>query len=175
MAPAQGPTANLRNFKPLYIYVFFQLAQNVVLRAKISNFGVFWIQIRDFWTSDWLFSANSNPKPLKSVSYKNYKNHKNLEANLHQLSEPPARQNRLSPYPWDYQLIYIKLMNHAYNQWPVSARTIIFLWTKLLGVKSSLTLIACGESSPKGVNNKDIDTWCRAHINEGLEKWTKIF
>ena len=101
------------------------------------------------------FSANSNPN---SVSYKNYKNHKNLEANLRQLSEPPARQNRLSPYPWDYQLIYIKLMNHAYNQWPVSARTMIFLQTKLLGVNSSLSLIACGESSPKDVNNKDIDT-----------------
>ena len=26
----EGPDANLRNFKPLYIYDFFQLAQNVV-------------------------------------------------------------------------------------------------------------------------------------------------
>ena len=34
-----GPDANLRNFKPLYMYDFFQLAQNVVLRAKISKFG----------------------------------------------------------------------------------------------------------------------------------------
>ena len=120
MGVAQGPTANLCLFKPLYIYDFFQLAQNVVLRAKISNFGPK-MSIFDLRLT---FSANSNPN---SVSYKNYKNHKNLEANLRQLSEPPARQNRLSPYPWDYQLIYIKLMNHAYNQWPVSARTMIFL------------------------------------------------
>ena len=79
---------------------------------------------RRFFDFRLTFSANSNPN---SVSYKNYKNHETLEANLRQLSEPPARQNRLSPYPWDYQLIYIKLMYHAYNQWPVSARTMIFL------------------------------------------------
>ena len=42
----EGPDANLRNFKHLYKYDFFQLAQNVVIRAKISNFGqkfpIFW-------------------------------------------------------------------------------------------------------------------------------------
>ena len=99
----------------------------IIYSRLTSQFGMkfrFLDQNSRFLDFRWLFSSNSNQN---SVSYQNYKNHKDLEANLRQLSEPPARQNRLSPYPWDYQLIYIKLMNHAYNQWPVSARTMIFL------------------------------------------------